>query len=180
MNVKKIRNLLLNVIHTSDTIKKKISNLERNQLIESINTISNDKILKLYKILEGERSRNILRKIERYSKLAAVLPVPGSEAIYGVYKLATLFNYRCGMTCHNKVDELDKRLCYKLCDVASIEKAIGEVKRELTDCWYDKNPNRCRKRTISYLKELYKKLEKSRIKLVYYQIKIKEKESAKL
>jgi len=176
----KTKNFLLEVIHNSDVIKNKITNYDRNELIEAINFLSDKEIDSLFKILE-KTDLHLDRHLDKTMITTAVV-APGGIGIYAIYKLLTMYNYKCGIHCRNKKDELDKKLCYKLCDVQSIEKTIKDVKSELNDCWYSKNSKKCRKSTISYLQNLYDRLEKSKIKLINYQFKIKErnKKNAKL
>lgn len=169
-----MRRLLLDIVINSDTIKKSISNFDRKQLIETIKILPEDKLIKLYSILEKKKFDfdKLGRKIERGLLVAAVMPVPATTELYVVYKLITKLNYQCLYKCKVIKNDLDKTLCYKKCEVASLEKAIIAVKKELGDCWYEKNPEKCRQTTISYLQDLHERLGKAKIKLSDYQHKI--------
>jgi hypothetical protein len=178
------RKTLLKIINDSDTIKKSISNYNRNQLIETITILPNDKLIKLCSILEKNNKINFDsfgRKAEKGLMVAAVLPIPASAGLYVIYKLITKLNYQCLYKCNMIKEDLDKKLCYKKCEIASLEKAINAVKKELSDCWYHKNPKKCRKTTITYLQNLYEKLGKAKIKLNNYQyeVQIKKRNKAK-
>lgn len=183
--MKKLKKYLLEIVTTSDILKKNISNLDRKRLIEGIYKLPDNKINKLCKILEKKSNidfERIGRKIENKLLLVAFLPIPASESLYIAYKLATAYNYKCSYNCRVNKDDLDKTLCYKKCNVLSINKAINEVKKEMNDCWYEKDPEKCKKDAIDYLHKLYDRLGNAKIKLKHYQIKIHErnKKNAKL
>ena len=175
-----MKELLLDIINNSDTIKKSISNYQRKQLIEAIKILPDEKLIKLYSILEKKKGfdfEKLGRTIDRKAAYVMFLPVPGTVELFTIYKIITKLNYTCGIRCVSKKNELDKSLCYKKCEVLSLEKAINYTKRELNDCWYEKNPEKCKKKTIAYLHDLQERLGKAKIKLSdrQYQIKIDER-----
>jgi len=174
MSYKEIRLLLLNLIYASNTIKESISVEQRDQIAESILLLANENLIKLYKIIvEGKNYSKIKRQVDRKIGLISVIPVPGTIALFAIYKLVSRINYNCVMSCNKSEKNIkEKNLCYKKCNILSIEKAIIEVKKELNDCWYEKNPKKCRKSTIKYLNELYEKLEKSQLSLNNYKYKL--------
>lgn len=169
-----MRRLLLDIVINSDTIKKSISNFDRKQLIEAIKILPNNQLIRLCSILEKKKFDfdKLGRKIERGLLVAAVMPVPATTELYVVYKLITKLNYQCLYKCNVIKNDLDKRLCYKKCEVISLEKAITAVKKELGDCWYEKNPEKCRQTIVSYLQDLHERLGKAKIKLSDYQHKV--------
>lgn len=178
MNNKK--NFLLTVITNSEIIKKRISPKDRINLMEEIVLLPDEKISKLFNILEKIDFGELQRKIERGLIIAAVLPVPFTTELYVVYKLLTRLNYQCLYKCNtSKKKVLDKKLCYKKCNVMTLEKAIVAVKKEISDCWYEKNPEKCKKNGAEYLKKLYEKLEKEKIALNNYEHEIQINERNK-
>lgn len=162
-----MREILIHVINTSDTIKKRISRKKIDKLSESILNLSDKNVVKLYNILnEGLSLRKIKRSFDKAAVITVAIPIPGSAALYYIYKFVTDINYKCASKCTG--DEKDKRLCYKKCNIYSIELAISKVKKELNDCFYHKNPKRCEKRTVKYLQDLYETLGRAREKLNKY------------
>lgn len=172
MKTERIRSLIFDIAKSSETIKKSITVEKREKLLESILNLSDEKIIKLFERLS---IRRIKRNVDKVAIFSVAIPVPGSTTLYGIYKFVTDVNYKCAANCRG--DEQDKQLCYKKCNVASIELAIQKVKRELKDCWYHKNPKKCEKRTINYLKDLYETLGKAREKLSDYNYKILAKQN---
>jgi len=184
MNSKIKRDFLLRIVLESNTIKKNISNKKRKQLFENIKNLSDEKVDKLCSILEIQFDfGKMSNKLEKGLLAFAITPVPGSEALYIVYKIITMYNYKCAHKCLTG-NSLDKKLCYKKCAAGAIEKGIDKAKLELGDCWYHKNPDKCKKECIEYIQLLYQKLEKTKIALVKYQIQlqaqIERKKNAKL
>jgi len=165
MKTKEIRTLIYTIASECKTIKEHVSNKQRNMLLKSILTTKDKNIDKIYKILFES---NLKRKIDKKVKYIVFLPVPGSVTLYAIYRMASELNYKCIKNCYSK-NELDKRLCYKKCNILSIETAINEVKKQMNDCWYEKNPKKCRKSHMKWLEELYESLGKARIKLNNYK-----------
>ena len=140
--------------------------------------LSDENTNKLYTILE----KNFFKRIEGRDVEKALfvvgLPIPlpfASLVLIAAYRMAAKYYYRCSYNCRLKKNDLDKTLCYKKCKVLTIQKTISKIESELEDCWYDKNPEKCRKNTIKYLNDLYKRLEKAKISLNNYQTKIRIK-----
>lgn len=168
------RNLLIEIIKESNVIKSKISIKEKYKLIEAIRYLPDDKFKSLASILYEIKFNKVDRKIDRLALGGAII-LPGGFSLYLVYKLLRKINYSCGLKCKDKKDLVKKKLCYKICDVNSIKKTIEYVKKELNDCWYSKNPDKCKKKSISYLKVLYERLGKAEYRLNSYRVKLKGK-----
>jgi len=185
MNINEIKYSLIKIINSSNTINKQISNKVKNQLIESIIKLSDKNTNKLFSILEKIFFRKIEGRDVEKALFVAGLPIPlpfASLVLVAAYRMAAKYYYKCSYNCRFKKNDLDKTLCYKKCKVLTIQKTISKIEAELEDCWYDKNPEKCRKNTIKYLDDLYKRLEKAKISLNNYQtkIRIKNKKNAKL
>ncbi len=165
MKTKEIRILIYNIVSKSNMVKEHASNKQRSMLLKSILTTKDKNIDRIYKILFES---NFKRKIDKNARYIVFLPVPGSVALYTIYKMASELNYKCIKKCYSK-NELDKRLSYKKCNILSIESAINEVKKQMNDCWYEKNPKKCRESHMKWLEELYESLGKARIKLNNYK-----------
>ena len=153
--MKKLKKYLLEIVTTSDILKKNISNLDRKKLIEGIYKLPDNKINKLCKILEKKSNidfERIGRKIENKLLLVAFLPIPASESLYIAYKLATAYNYKCSYNCRVNKDDLDKTLCYKKCNVLSINLSL---KNKYLSCSF-KVPLICTSKVSSFISFLHK------------------------
>jgi hypothetical protein len=164
MKIKELKFFLVNVINASNTIKNKLSIEKKEKLIEIILNLSDKTTITLFKILNEDIDvRQIKRNMDRVAGGMIFIPVPGTVVLYTIYKIISELNYNCIIKCNGS--EENKKICYLKCNILSLEKAIVKVKKELADCWYDKNPKKCQKRTINYLKELYESLGKAKDKL---------------
>lgn len=171
-----IRNLLVKIIKESNIIRSKISIDERNKLIEAIKYLPDDKFKSLVSILHEIKFHQIDRKIDQFALGGAAI-LPGGFEMYIAYRLLRKINFTCGLKCKSKKDIVRKKLCYKICDVNSVKKTIEYVKKELNDCWYHKNPEKCKRKAISYLKVLYDRLGKAEYRLNAYEIKLRDRKN---
>lgn len=87
----------------------------------------------------------------------AAVFLPGGVLYFVTRKLYDMYDYKCAVKCYIIKDTKNKSICFKRCNLKSIEDVIKKVQSEFDDCTHTGNPDRCRKRlgkVLLYWKEL--------------------------
>ncbi len=87
----------------------------------------------------------------------AAVFLPGGVLYFVTRKLYDMYDYKCAVDCYIIKNNKNKTICFKRCNLKSIENVIKKVQSEFYDCDHTGNPDRCRKRLgkiLLYWKEL--------------------------
>ncbi len=162
--VETIREMFLQSIANSPSLKKNLSFSEHLDFFNAIKKMSDEKIVRLceHLILTEARRRG---KKPRLSKIVAIilkigiaaaaggawvltLPIPGTDFLIAaaVYYLYQTKNYECEIACligEERDPSRDKEICYSNCDMKSWFKIKQDLQIERAQCQGTPRPDRC-------------------------------------